>query len=441
MTDRLQYINQQLTEVDGHPPKARIAKHVKMATDPFVFFRGSSQLFYADIKMGVLVIPQAFMNLPNTAIMGDCHLSNFGFFTEEGSHGDRVIFAPNDFDDACIGPAVWDVSRFAVSLMLAANYGQKVVTGTLVSDEKHVGKVAVSELDAKHAMTAFLQAYLDCCKDSSNVTSTTSRALEQFGSGHILAKPYQKALRRSSTGDEFQSKSKLAKAVDWHDNKIRFRNAPEKFQPIDNELYAEIEHHFAPYVDDQIMDITARVGSGTGSLNLSRFYLLVGPKDFNGEQDLAQCHIVEVKQQRKAAPLYHFEDISPVNRLNPAHLTIQCQRRMQRNPDLVLDEVYWRDSYWLIRSRHHAKVGIDPEDVVIGKKSTEKGGFTQYAQACGEALALAHCRGDRRSNRFETKMVEVLSANKDDLMTSCLNYAEQVKADTHHLRELIKDEE
>lgn len=440
MSQRLSYINQQLSQIDGHPPKNCIAKHVKMATDPFVFLRGSSQLFYADIKMGVLQIPQAFMVLPDTTIMGDCHVSNFGFLTEQGSHGDQVIFAPNDFDDACVGPAVWDIARFAVSLSLAVNYGQQVAAGQIISDEKYKGKKAATENTAQQAMIAFFNAYQTCCQQSIDSSTIVNQALEHFDANHILFKPWQKALRRSAGGDDFLTKSRLAKAVDWSDSHISFNNDPEKFQPLDKDLYDDIAHYFAPYVDDHILDITARLGAGTGSLNLSRFYLLVGPKDFSGEQDLALCHIVEVKQQRKAAPLYHFEQTSPINRLNPAHLTIQCQRRMQRDPDLVLDEVFWRDAYWLVRSRHHAKIGIAPEDVVLGKKVTEKGGLVQYASACGQALALAHCRGDRRSTRFEQKMVEAMKDNQQPLLLACLAYAEQVKIDTSYLQQLLGEQ-
>ena len=438
MNNRYQYLDQQLTQVDGHAPAAKIAKHVKMATSPFVFYRGTSQLFYADVKSGVLALPKAFDSVQHTAIMGDCHISNFGFLTEEGSHGDNVIFAPNDFDDACIGPAVWDVSRYAISLLLATSYGQKVVTGEVASEEKFIGKLAASELQAVKAINAFFASYTSMCEQSINSAKATGIAIEGFDEGHILYKPYQKALRRSAGGVDFETKSRLAKAVDWSESNIRFKQDPEKFQPLDPELYQEIAETFAPYVDDEILDITARLGSGTGSLNLSRFYLLVGPKNFNAASDLALCHIVEVKQQRKAAPLYHYQGLSAVNRLNPAHLTIQCQRRMQRNPDLVLDEVLWRNAYWLTRSRHHAKVGIDPEDIVIGKKAVNKGGIEQYAKACGKALALAHCRGDRRSSRFEQSMVEAMNGAADDLLKVCLDYAEQVKEDTRHLRKLMQ---
>ena len=77
------------------PSQQLLAKHQKMALNPFRFLRGSSGLFYADIQSGVLQLPAALLQqVPLTAVMGDCHVSNFGFFTEDGSYGERVIFAP-----------------------------------------------------------------------------------------------------------------------------------------------------------------------------------------------------------------------------------------------------------------------------------------------------------------------------------------------------------
>ena len=153
------------------------------------------------------------------------------------------------------------------------------------------------------------------------------------------------------------------------------------------------------------MDIVARQGSGTGSVNLERYYFLIGPKNSNEMSNLELCHIVEVKQQRIAAPLFFYPNFAVQNELNPAHLTARCQRLMQRKPDLLIDEAYWKGQHWLIRSRHHAKVGIDPEHIGIGHINTHDGGFVHYAKACGYALALAHCRGDRRSLNFEHAML------------------------------------
>jgi hypothetical protein len=180
-----------------------------------------------------------------------------------------------------------------------------------------------------------------------------------------------------------------------------------------------------------------RLGAGTGSVNLERYYLLVGPDDFSGPKDLPLCHIVEIKQQRRAAALYHFPDVSPVNRLNTAHLTVDCQRLMQRSPDLVLDEALWEGKHWLIRSRHHARVGIDPEDIALAEARPGKR-LSQYASACGEALALAHARADRRSTRFEAAMARRLKTESDDLIAASCNYAPRVVDDQRLLRQLIE---
>jgi len=122
---RRNLIRTELERVDGIDPgiDPTSDKHRKMADNPASFLRGSAQLFYTDIAQGTFELPRALVEAPLlTTVMGDCHVSNFGFVTEEGSHGDRVVFCPNDYDDACMGPAVWDLARFLASLMLAAEY-------------------------------------------------------------------------------------------------------------------------------------------------------------------------------------------------------------------------------------------------------------------------------------------------------------------------------
>ena len=219
---------------------------------------------------------------------------------------------------------------------------------------------------------------------------------------------------------------------------LKFKIDADKLTPLPDNDYRQVKETFAPYVDDEILDIVMHINAGTGSVNMSRYYLLVGPKEADLSA-LALCHIVEVKQQRTAAPLHYFNGLSAINRLNPAHLTVNYQRRMQRSPDLVLDELAWRGQHWLVRSRHHAKVGIKPEHIATGKKATLKSGFVQYAKDCGTALALAHCRGDRRSTLFEQSVCRLLPFHQKALIGACLIYAEQVIADTELLIDMLND--
>lgn len=437
-TARQNLIRAELRRVDGADPGAWAPspKHRKMAASPLRFLRGSAQLYYADLANGTLQLPQALLaRVPTTAVMGDCHVSNFGFLTEEGSHGDTVVFCPNDYDDACMGHAVWDLARYIASLVLAADFCRGVLDGRYASDEADdsADLKAATDEDAREAGRAFLDAYIQTCREGVDDPSRRDSALTKFPKGHVLRKPWKKAKRRRAGGRDFTAKSTLAKEVEIRDGRPRFRDRPGRLADLAPARARQVHAAFRPYVDDAVLDLVLRLGAGTGSVDLERFYLLVGPEDFAGDGDLPLCHVVEVKQQRPASPLYHFPDLRPENRLDPAHLTVDCQRLMQRSPDMVLDEAVWEDKHWLVRSRHHARVGIDPEDVALAKKKPGKG-LAAYAGACGEALALAHARGDRRSTRFEAAMAGVLAEETDALLDAAGGYAARLIAD----RQLLK---
>lgn len=426
--ERAAFITEQIVRTDASTPDAMINKHNKMADNPFSFYRGSSQLFYADLHAGNIKVPTPLHRLPLTCVTGDCHLSNFGFITEEGSHGDNVIFAPNDFDDACVGHAHWDIIRYLCSLILAAEYCQGIESGQYLHPKNKADKPAVSQTDVTKAMSLFLEQYIATCQALHTGLLPRDAAVESVPEGAKLHKAFCKAQRRSALGEEFVTKSALAKAIYMADDGLQFIQNTDKFSPLASHYYNEIAAAFAPYMDDEIIDIVVRNNAGTGSVNLERFYFLIGPARPHDEQSFARCHIVEVKQQREAAPLYYFRNLSPINRLNPAHLTARCQRRIQRRPDLLLDEAIWQNKHYLVRSRHHARVSIKPEDIGLGKKNIA-GGFDDFAALCGKTLALAHARSDRRSTRYEEQASRVIAANSHALIDSASLYANQVMSD------------
>lgn len=439
MTSRAEFINQQLLLIDGQYAATGLPKHRKMTTSPFVFFRGTSQLFYADLAAGNILLPGDFRSVPLTNIMGDCHTSNFGFFTEEGSHNESVVFSINDFDDACIGHAVWDVLRFMVSLGLAADHCIGLQLGKYCAlEEKHIHKPVVSLNQVVSAMESFLAGYIEilrlCCSSGLERAQCLSKTYNDFTRPSVLEKRYKKALSIAIGGELFAEKSALAKAVDLQQRPLAFRQHTDKFTRKGVNLES-IAKNLAPYFYDVIHDAVFRLNSGTGSVNMQRFYLLIGPENVSASiADLHRCHVVEVKQQRTAAPIFYFPTLHHKNRLNPAHLTVKCQRSMQHRHDTILDEAYYDDAHWLIRSRHHAKVGIDPEHICFGDKNANQCGFENYAYACATELARAHCRGDMGSVLFEKSMLEAIKKNSDQLMSTANEYQNQVLDDWNWLR-------
>ncbi len=442
MINRRDIIRQILTKVDGVAPlaSAPLPKHIKMAANPFRFMRGSAPLFYFDLAHSAWSkLPQSLQSgIPLTMIQGDCHLANFGFITEEGSHGDEVIFSLNDFDDACIGHAAWDLLRFSTSLYLAADYLHGVNNG-LYQQEKNISYadyIIPDDEVVRRAVDVFLKSYIATCDVLVTTHRGHYRVINEFPKNHVLKKLQSKAKKRAAGGKHFNHKSTLAKASVWSEAGIQFDLKNPKFKSLDKKTRSVLEKHFAPFMDDHVIDVVERIDAGTGSVNMSRYYFLIGPKVGQYPDDLSLCHIVEVKQQRCAAPLAEFADCNPGNRLNPAHLTVVCQRRMQRQPDLVLDDVQWKKVHWLVRSRHHAKVGIAPEDLLT-EQSDRETGFSQYARTCGKALALAHGRADRRSTRFEQAVCNVLPQHRDTLLEISKNLAEQTQKDWKLLKEII----
>jgi uncharacterized protein (DUF2252 family) len=86
-------------------------KYALMRESSFRFLRGSCHLFYGQIDKDVL--PAS----PAVWLCGDLHLENFGSF--KGSDK-QVYFDINDFDEAILGPALWDVVRLLTSIITAS---------------------------------------------------------------------------------------------------------------------------------------------------------------------------------------------------------------------------------------------------------------------------------------------------------------------------------
>ena len=437
---RQKLISAELNRIDGAAPAdlQPIEKHIKMAASPFQFLRGAAQLFYADLAAGSLSLPADLLCAPLTRVVGDCHLANFGFLTEEGSYGDTVIWAPNDYDDAAEGHAAFDLARFCVSLFLVCDYLAGVSDGRYRSSKVFKTKTQLRRKDAEKAAVRFLKSYRKTLKAIEMDPEDRDRAVKRFDKGHFLRRPLQKAVARAPGGKHFETKSSVARLAIRTEAGFRFDPDSDKLEPVAPDLADELEEVFRPYLDDAVLDVARRVGAGTGSLSVDRFYFLVGPEGTRDAEAFRETHVVEVKQQREAALIHHFPDLSPVNRMNPSHLTVDCQRRMMRHPDLVLDEAVWKGLHWLVRSRHHARLTIDPEDFL--KVDDPAGALKDYAKACGIALARTHSRGDRRSVRFERVMAAALEATAKDMIRLTRGYAGQVIADHGLLAEMLKQD-
>lgn len=429
---RTRLISDEIERVDGVRPGsgAPTRKHAKMALNPFRFLRGAAQLYYTDLAQGAVTLPVPFVDTARkTAILGDCHMANFGFVTEKGSGGEHIFFGPDDFDEACIGRAGWDLLRFLTSHFLSRDLALGILDGRYETDEVDDldDMKAPDEDETMEAAHAFLEAYLKESCAIADEPNLRNRTLSKFGKHHPLHKYLKKARKRAIGGKNFETKSSLGKAVEIKGSGLCFRER-DRYRRLDDETRAAVHDAFRPYVDDDVLDIVQRLGQGTGSLNMPRYYLLVGPAGASTSAELPMCQVVEIKQQRPTAAIHAFPDFDPRNVIGPAHLTVNIQRRVQREPDLLLDEAKWNDAHWLVRSRHHARKSADPEEIFLAEDDVDER-VTKYVEACGTAVALAHARGDNRSTRFETSIAAAIRQDGEALVESAKVYAQQTIED------------
>src|SRR3712207_6204278 len=119
-------------------PAAFRRKFRKMAASPFAFYRGSAALFYADLT-GAYADDRFLDECTRRVwIHGDLHAENFGTYMNSSG---QLVFNVNDFDEAYVGPFIWDLKRFAASVALigyAKALSDQVISDLVRSEERRV---------------------------------------------------------------------------------------------------------------------------------------------------------------------------------------------------------------------------------------------------------------------------------------------------------------
>ena len=142
---RQTYLQKQLQEANAfiQDSTIRANKYKKMMESPFNFYRGTTPLYYSDLRTGVIPIPVGWN--PYTPIQtwleGDAHAQNVAIFDDrEGA----LRFDVTDFKNSYIDPFYWDTLRFMSSIFL-------------FTDE--LPYIKVSKAQQKQLSSTFLKTY------------------------------------------------------------------------------------------------------------------------------------------------------------------------------------------------------------------------------------------------------------------------------------------
>ncbi len=361
----------------GRLPELVRLRFARMLADPFSFYRGSAAVMAADLAAS-----------PSTGIevmcCGDAHVSNFGIYAAPHR---SIVFDLNDFDEAAVAPAEWDVKRLITSAIVGGRHAgypakpiRRCVEQALVGYQTSL-QAMLEEMDVLDRYYLRVEPERDVEKVSKGmlgvIQKTTSRA------------------RTRTSARVFKQITEIGP-----DGTPRLREAPPVLQHVDEDteapLVESVQEYLAAVPADvalllshfRITDVALRV-VGVGSVG-TRCYLviLVGP---NGTP-----LILQIKEATRSVLDEYGGWRQPdtltaaVDAKGQGVRVIDGQRILQAMSDVFLGTTRKDSRDYYVRQFHDMKGTIDTEGM---SAST----FGEYVVACAVLLARAHSQSANAS--------------------------------------------
>jgi uncharacterized protein (DUF2252 family) len=332
----------------GRDPEPLALKYRNLRASPFVFLRGTCHLFYDSLPNERL-----FRRAPLVWSCGDLHLENFGSYKGDNR---LVYFDINDFDEATLAPATWDIVRLLTSVLVAA-------------DTLHA-----TPAEALRLCKAFVQAYADA------LTSGKARWIERE-TAQGLVRQLLEALK-GRTRVEFldrRTERKRRRRVIACDGRHALPASDAQRSGV-TDLIDEFASEQANPGFFKVLDVARRI-AGTGSLGVERYAILVEGK---GSPD--GNYLLDLKQALPSSLEPHLKIEQP-KWPSPAHRVVALQRRMQAISMAFLHPIASRKSSYVLR-------GLQPSEdrVALDATRTQLAHIEGVLQEMGRMVAWAQLR-------------------------------------------------
>jgi uncharacterized protein (DUF2252 family) len=352
-------------------------RFARMLADPFAFYRGSAAVMAADLAAS-----------PSTGIeimcCGDAHISNFGLYAAP----DRsIVFDLNDFDEAAVAPAEWDVKRLITSAIIGG---------------RHAGYAAEAIRRCVEEALVGYQTSLQAMLEEMNVLDRYYLRVEPEHYTGKVSKGLQAVIQKTISRARTRTSARVFKQITeiGPDGTPRLRESPPILQHVDERVEAPLVESIGEYLAAvpadialllshfRITDVALRV-VGVGSVG-TRCYLiiLVGPND--------TPLILQIKEATRSV----LEEYG--GRRQPDTLTAAIEAKgqgvrvtdgqqiLQAMSDVFLGTTRKDGRDYYVRQFHDMKGTVETEGMAAST-------FCEYVTACAVLLARAHSQSANAS--------------------------------------------
>ncbi|GAA2573881.1 DUF2252 domain-containing protein [Winogradskya consettensis] len=402
-------------------PAAFRRKFRKMAASPFAFYRGSASLFYAD-QVGAYQDDRFLTEHTSRVwIHGDLHAENFGTYMNSSG---QLVFNVNDFDEAYVGPFIWDLKRFSASL-------------ALIGYSKALSDDVITSL-----VRTFAGAYL-----------TELRAIAHGGDdaiGSITLDNADGVLRRVLQEARLNTRVDLLAGQTTIDEYERRFSLGDGVYDVDEPTAATVTAAFQDYlktlpshgdgISTGIKDIKLRKGVGIGSAGLPSYNMLL-----EGHTQALENDVIIYMKQAQVPAVARWIDDERVRAYfkHQGHRTAESQRALQAHADPWLGYTELNGVGQLVAEVSPYASDLDWSDV------NEPEELTGVVADLGRAVARMHSVADDESSHdlvdFSTEEAIVAEVDKDEagfvdvLVDFAHRYGDQAREDHQDFVDLFRN--
>lgn len=362
-------------------------KYKAMSQSPFRFFRGTCHLFYEDFIKAV-----KWEDTSRVWICGDLHLENYG--TYKGDNG-LVYFDMNDFDEAILAPATWEIARTVTSIYLAA------IDLKLTSSKTDI------------IANNFLDTYISVLQKGKSVVIERATA-----KGILKQLINQVSIRTNKTLIKERTTFKKGSLQLLIDGKRAFALNQEKKKAI-QQFFEEWsnQHHPKKY---NFIDSAYRM-AGTGSIGIARYVMLL-------QKRKDQSYVLVDMKQAKVSSLRPYIKFKQPKWNNEAERVVDIQKMVQHVSPAFIKPVLFEQTYFVLKQLQPM---ADKMDLALCKGKLNK--LEIILQTMAEVAASGQLRSSgRRGSSTADELITLANHHKqwrNALLSFAKQYAKQVEAD------------
>jgi uncharacterized protein (DUF2252 family) len=357
-----------------------------MSQNAFRFFRGTDHLFYEDLSKHI-----TWQDDTKAWICGDLHLENFGSY--KGSNG-VVYFDLNDFDEALLAPATWELVRLLTSIYVAASSGEYAAN--------------LSESLCNKTVAAYLQTL-------------------KLGKPVIVERETAKGLLR-----HFLQQVQLRKQKDFVAQRLVFnKKKPSllidkiKLYPLENEQKEKLIKFISAWLKKnepqkklEVLDAVHRV-AGTGSVGLDRYAFLT----YDGEK----YSVLDLKEARTSS-VEPYVNIKQPKWDNEAQRVVTLQTRIQQVSPNMLNYLVMDNKSFVLKALQPSQDRME-----LSACNNDLTQMSKIVITMGQLAASGQLRSSgRQKSSIADDLIALANNSKDwlpKLKIYAKKYADKVQAD------------